>query len=159
MKKFLFACAVLALAPACASSQRLIVRSDPDGAELSIIKRGHVRLRGSVPGVITMGTSTPYEDPPVVIGKAPLTYDVLVVEEQRGFHMPGIVHTDEDKICQQVIVRATSSDGQVAEQIIPVFRGGVADIYLRLAPPPVPMTPPPGQPAPEHGASPVQPQS
>jgi hypothetical protein len=153
VKKLLIACAALALFPACANTHRLNLRSDPDGAEISIIKKGQIQTRGKVHGIVAIGTADLYEDQPVVIGRSPMAYDVLVVEHQSGFRLPGIVSTSQDKVCQQVTIRATK-DGRYAEQTIPVSRGEIADVYLQLSP--AAPAPPPGQPAPAHTASPVQ---
>jgi len=146
MKRFLLACAVLVLAPACARTQKLIVRTDPGGAEVAIIKRGQLRTSGHVAGIVTVGASERYEDEPVSIGTSPVMYEFPVVEPQAGVFVPYIA-ARQDKICREVVIRAWDN-GKYAEQVIPVT-GDVAEVYLQLSPAPPP--------SPRHAASPVQP--
>lgn len=147
MKRFLLACAVLALAPACARTQKLIVRTYPEGAQVSIVKRGQLRTGGHVAGVVAVGTSETYEDPEISIGTSPLTYEFRVVEEQGGLYVPGFA-ARQDKVCREVAIRARLGD-LYGEQVV-LVSGDEAEIYLQLTaapPPPPPPTapmPPPG---------------
>ncbi len=148
-------CAVLALGPACARTQKLVINTNIPGAQISLIKRGEIRTRGNVVGVIKMKLSEPYEDPPQVIGTGPMVYEFPVVEDYGGFGVVGVASANQKRICQQVEIRAFNGS-QYATQTIPVT-GDVAQIYLMAGPQAFP-PPPPGQPAPGvHGATPVQP--
>jgi hypothetical protein len=143
MKKHLLAVAVLALAPACARVQRLVVNTNVPGAQVYISKRGHLYTGGAVAGVVAVGTNEPYEDPPVSLGTAPLAYQFRVEETLAGVYLPGVAAAQK-KICNQVLLQAYAN-GQYAEQVIPV-NDGVAEVFLQLTPQPPPPLPPPMQP-------------
>ena len=153
MKRFLIACAVLALAPACARTQRLIINTNMQGAQISIVKRGELRTRGNIAGVVDIGVTERYENPPLVIGTGSLIYDFPVVEESGGWGV-GASSVDMVRVCREVEIRAYNG-AQYAQQIVPVT-GDVAQVFLNPSPAP---QPPPGQPAPAHSATPVQPGS
>jgi len=149
MKRFLIACAILALAPACARTQRLIINTSMQGAEISIVKRGEVRTRGNIAGVVDIGMVERYENPPAVIGTGPMVYEFPLVEESGKW---GVDDSSAQvvRVCREVEIRAFNGT-QYAQQTVAVT-GDTAQVFLNPSPAP---QPPPGQPAPVHPATPV----
>src|SRR5215212_4369948 len=131
MKKLLLTCAVLALAPACARTQRLMINTSVPGAQVSIVKRGELRSSGRVAGLVAVGASETFEDQPMGIGTSPLMYEFRVMEPVAGMYLPGI-SAHQEKICREVAIRAWSN-GQYAERVVPVT-GEVAEVFLQLTP-------------------------
>ena len=128
--KRLFWLAALAFAMVgCARTQKLVIQTDPAGAEVMIIKRGVLKMPGVGDAPVEPVEFDKFEDPPVVLGVAPIEHEF---EIERRTHVPGAYRPSINEY-DEVIIRARKN-GQVAEERVKL-NGKKLEILLKLAPP------------------------
>jgi hypothetical protein len=115
----------------CAAGQRVTVTTDPIGAQVTLIRYGVNRIEGSVPGVAVGGVANSFEDPPLLLGTAPLEYEFELEEHGKEIVIGGLF-VKVTRIFTEGLVRAVK-DGRVAERRVR-FSGNPVRVDLVLPP-------------------------
>jgi hypothetical protein len=126
------AVAALLLLCGCAATQRVVVTTDPVGAQVTLIRYGVTQVDGSVPGVAVGGVANSFEDPPLVLGTSPLEYEFRLEESGKQIAIAGLF-VKVTRIFTEGLIRA-EKEGRVAERRV-MFSGKPVRVDLTLPPP------------------------
>jgi hypothetical protein len=132
-KSALLAFVILALTAGCATMQRIHVDTDPPGAEINLQKSGTISVSGHAPSVIYGSAEMEtFEEPPIVLGKSPVSYEFPLNEKEAGGHVPGVVYVDKERKVKKGMIRAELG-GVIAEKHVE-FTGDPIEIKLKIDP-------------------------
>ena len=122
----------LVFVAACASTQKVSVRTDPIGAEVYLQRRGELEITANVKGIPGKITANAFEEDFRLLGNAPVEYEFDLNEKDVGIDTPEgsgniVRHYKEGTI-------RVERDGY--ETIVrPVyFSGGTVDLLITLQP-------------------------
>ncbi len=117
MKTSILGCLAVALTVVgCASNQQFSVVSNTPGAEVWLIKRGSVQVAGRVEWVHVRGEEGKFEDPPLYLGTAPLTYEFNPRERQEAMAI-GSVAGSVTKVTTDFIVLGRKNGASVDRRL------------------------------------------
>ncbi|HSR16137.1 MAG TPA: hypothetical protein VLL51_10315, partial [Gemmatimonadales bacterium] len=112
-------------------TQRVSVTTTPVGAQVTLIRYGVTQVDGSVPGAVVGGVADTFEDPPLLLGTAPLEYEFH--REQRGQQVSiAGLFVKVTRVFTEGLIRA-EKDGRVAERRVS-FTGKPVTVDLTLPP-------------------------
>ncbi|HEY8206382.1 MAG TPA: hypothetical protein VIG99_02800 [Myxococcaceae bacterium] len=137
MKKLILTCAVLALTPGCIGMQRVTINTSTPGAQIVVVKRGELRTHNTVVGVLKQRSVEQYQENPEIVGTSPMVYDFMRVDEGSSWGIGGVFQQKQKKVCQWLEIRASTPNGEYAQQLIPV-NGEDTNVFLQMSPQPMP---------------------
>lgn len=128
----------------CVTRQRIVVHTVPEGAQITLIKRGIRRVSGAVAGVGYAGAQAErFEDPPILLGPSPVSYEFRIEEPERTFYTGG-VSASSTKVVKEVVIDASRGTLHARRRF--AITGEPLRVELTLKPEEA--SPPPGQPGP-----------
>ncbi|MGB5304474.1 MAG: hypothetical protein WBP17_15100 [Gemmatimonadota bacterium] len=76
------------LLASCGSAQKVSVRTDPDGAEVYLQRRGDLEINARVKGIPGKVTASAFEEDFRLLGNAPVEYEFELSEDEVGIDVP-----------------------------------------------------------------------
>lgn len=129
----MFLVASLAAIAAC-GGQKLLIESDPSGAEVYLMRRGEYEIDASVEGFAGSFGGDSFEDDFYLLGTTPLEYEFDLTDTEHSFRIPGVpAGVRVTKHYQEGVIRVEMNGYETEERSIQ-FSSNTLNLVLSLIP-------------------------
>jgi len=122
---------VLSLFCACGATQRLHIETDPEGAEVYLMRRGEYEVTASVSGIGGSFDGDDFQEDFYLIGTTPVDYEFGLSDSEGSFSIPGLpAGASVTKHFREGVIRIVMSGYETEERTV---QFSVSELNLVIA--------------------------